>query len=300
MKSQRYLSDEAGRDPNLSRYAAEDPVRRMCVNGVNHLESVNFPARSVSLSLELQVLSFTGSKYKPTYMNVKRKSEVIEIASPTLAARIRQLRKSLGMNQTEFGHALAVTQVAVSNWEKESGDTPAPKTLAVLAEMTSDPVLRAEFLERAGFREKRTSGPPHQEEFRAISLLSDSAAAGTNRVVDEREIEKVLLLPREWFHRGGELFGLKVTGDSMAPIIEEGYIVVVDTSQRDPKKLVNKMVAARDGDGVTIKWLRRDVGLYLLIPQNVSPRHQVRVLSSDSGFGIVGEVVKWIGQPARK
>jgi SOS-response transcriptional repressor LexA len=84
----------------------------------------------------------------------------------------------------------------------------------------------------------------------------------------------------------------------MSPIIGDGYIVIIDTSRRDPKKLIERMVAAREGDGVTIKWLRSDNGTFLLVPQHVTPRHQVRVMRADGDFSIVGEVVKWIGQPA--
>ena len=88
----------------------------------------------------------------------------------------------------------------------------------------------------------------------------------------------------------------------MAPVVGDGYIVIVDVSRRDPKKLVERMVAAREGDGVTIKWLRRDGDTYLLVPQHVTPRHQVRIMRQEGDFSIVGEVIKWIGQPplARK
>lgn len=112
----------------------------------------------------------------------------------------------------------------------------------------------------------------------------------------------MLPLPRSWFRRTGELIALRITGDSMAPIIQDGYIVIIDTSKRQAKQLVEKMVAAREDDGVTIKWLRRDGDTFLLVPQHVSPRHPVRIVQPFGDFSIVGEVVKWIGEPppARK
>jgi SOS-response transcriptional repressor LexA len=84
----------------------------------------------------------------------------------------------------------------------------------------------------------------------------------------------------------------------MAPIINDGYVIVVDAAQRDPRKLVGKMVAAREDDGVTIKWLRKDKDAYLLVPQHVSPRIPVKIMRAEDDWGIVGVVVKWIGYPA--
>jgi SOS-response transcriptional repressor LexA len=59
-----------------------------------------------------------------------------------------------------------------------------------------------------------------------------------------------------------------------------------------------RMVAAREGDGGTIKWLLRDGDTWLLVPQHVTPRHQVRMVRPEIDFSIMGEVIKWIGQPS--
>lgn len=84
----------------------------------------------------------------------------------------------------------------------------------------------------------------------------------------------------------------------MSPILEPGYIVLVDTGDRDPRRLVNQMVAARADDGVTIKWLRKEKETYILLPNHTSLRHPVRIISPGSdSVSIVGRVVKWIGEP---
>jgi hypothetical protein len=47
--------------------------------------------------------------------------------------------------------------------------------------------------------------------------------------------------------------------------------VLIDLTQKDPKRLVNDMVAARDAEGgVTIKWLRKIGNYYMLVPQHTS------------------------------
>ena len=81
----------------------------------------------------------------------------------------------------------------------------------------------------------------------------------------------------------------------MSPMLEEGYIALIDVAQKTAGKLIGRMVAAREEDGITIKWLRREGDLYLLVPQNA--RHPIRVIKPDGDFSIVGKVVKWIGEP---
>ena len=134
---------------------------------------------------------------------------------------------------------------------------------------------------------------------REVPLLRDAAARGTPRAVDEEEIEEVLSFPQRWLPRGGSIFAVRVTGDSMSPLLEEDYVVLVNVASRDANRLVGRMVLARDGDEVTVKWLRRQEKMFLLVPQNTSPRHPIRVWTRSDNRAIVGEVVCWIGQPPR-
>lgn len=208
------------------------------------------------------------------------------------------MRLAKGMNQKPFADEFGVTQAAISNWEK-GVDRPSEKALAKLAMMTANEELRDYFLQESGIsnlvpiREISESAP----ETIAVRLLRDSVAAGTPRALDEHQIDQILRLPKRWFPRSGEIYAVIVSGESMAPIINNGYTVFIDTSRRDPKKLIEKMVAAREGDGVTIKWLRKDGDVYMLVPQHVSPRYPVRVMRPEGDFSIVGEVLKWIGEP---
>lgn len=113
------------------------------------------------------------------------------------------------------------------------------------------------------------------------------------------DIEKYLPIPQEWVDRKSSITAIKVVGDSMSPFLEEGYIVLVDTNDRDPKRLVNHMGAATDEDGgVTIKWLRKNPqGILQLVPQHTSLRHPILVINPEDGIEVVGRVVKWIGEP---
>jgi hypothetical protein len=82
----------------------------------------------------------------------------------------------------------------------------------------------------------------------------------------------------------------------MSPVLESGYVAVIDTAVRDSKRLAGRMVAARDPDGVTVKWLREAEGKLMLVAQHTSLRFQPVFLRP--GWAILGEVVLWIGSPA--
>jgi SOS-response transcriptional repressor LexA len=131
-----------------------------------------------------------------------------------------------------------------------------------------------------------------------IPVLKDPAAAGTPRMINEDEIDFRLTLPRSIIPKGGKLVGLRVPGDSMSPILEKGYIALIDTARHDPENLVDRMVAVREKDKVTFNWLRFTDGIYMLVPQNTSIHNQVHVIRPGGDWSIVGEVVNWIGWPA--
>jgi SOS-response transcriptional repressor LexA len=136
-----------------------------------------------------------------------------------------------------------------------------------------------------------------------VRLLKDPAAAGTPRAINEKDVDEVLPLPKSLCPNADHLVCIRVEGDSMSPILEAGYIVAIDTSQVDPRRLHGNMVAARAPDGgVTIKWLRKSGKDLMLIPQHTSMRHQPVVLPAteeDHEWGIVGRVLWWLGTPPK-
>jgi SOS-response transcriptional repressor LexA len=132
-----------------------------------------------------------------------------------------------------------------------------------------------------------------------LPLLKDAAAAGAPRLVEQRDVEQFILMDRNRVPHPGETTCIRVTGKSMFPTLNEGYIVAVDTHTVEPQRLVEKMVAARDPEGgITIKWLRRDGESWLLVPQHTSPEYPVVVLRPHGGWKIVGEVIWWMGWPS--
>jgi SOS-response transcriptional repressor LexA len=248
--------------------------------------------------LQGQILSFeTRAEYR--FADIAVKLKIGEPIPADLPNRIKELRKRLGMTQKELAGFCTVSQVQISNWESGK-DSPSPKALVRLGKLAGDPD-RAWWWEKAGLKEAEPERP-NEPVVRRVPLLKDAAAAGTPRAVDEKEIDRYLSLPEEWIGRRSSITAIRVVGDSMTPIVDEGYIVLVDTSLREPKRLVNQMVAARAEDGVTIKWLRkvklRGEEMFELVANHTSTRHPTRIIAEGSdSVSIVGKVVKWIGEP---
>jgi SOS-response transcriptional repressor LexA len=186
-----------------------------------------------------------------------------------------------------------VSQANVAKWEKNKLKVPG-RMCAALSRIAPDEDREFWLLQAGVDPTAVTSGAAQTRE---IPVLRDAAAAGTPRAIDPNEFEYTVCLPPAMLPPGGKLIGLRIEGESMTPVLHTGFIVLVDTTKHQMSALVGKMVAARDGDGVTIKWLRKQGKVYLLVPQNTSPQHEVRLVTEGDDVEIIGEVVKWIGEP---
>jgi SOS-response transcriptional repressor LexA len=260
---------------------------------------------------------------QPKFINLGLQSQGEKVSLPGWSVQIRKLMDGQRLERKAFGTKLNVTQQSVSNWLTGKKE-PKPEMYYRMASIwpTADEVPF--LLKRAadisgsfqvpGFepmigKRKPTAGTRRvkfgklSSEAVEIPLLKDPAATGTPRQVNEEEIEDFLPLPGSLCPHPEEIVCIKVQGDSMSPLLEEGYIVAVDTAQTDRARLHGQMVAARDPEGgVTIKWLRVVGKQEILIPQHTSKRHQPIILSrndeEESGWAIVGRVLWWIGMPS--
>jgi SOS-response transcriptional repressor LexA len=200
------------------------------------------------------------------------------------------------MSQEVLAKHCGVDQTMVSRW-KSGKRRPGPDSLVSIAHFVPEDEKEWWF-EQAGVpRLVRAGDASHAK---TVPLFKGKIAAGHGREI-EGEIETELPLPKEWFSPGSKIIALKVDGDSMAPLVNSGYYVLVDISQTDIKRLAGHMVAARATHGCTLKWLRKDhdTGFFQLIPQHVSEAYPVRTITPENQheFGIIGRVVRWIGEP---
>lgn len=131
-----------------------------------------------------------------------------------------------------------------------------------------------------------------------VRLLRDSISAGTPAEVRDGDIEGFCLIyaDKSWMPGTPEHYTCcRVRGDSMYPILTNGDIVAIDHSQKDPNRLDQKLVAFRNGEGATIKWLshvRKD--RVLGIPENKSEMEStICLVGEEIETGIIGRVTWW-------
>lgn len=188
--------------------------------------------------------------------------------SLSLAQKIQALRRSMRLNQVEFGEKFGVTQGTVSRWEK--GSIPQGTELAALANAAG--VTLQEFL-NADFEEAKQGIYP---------MLKGEVAAGVWRDAWQWE-------PDEWLaYPGGahidappdRRFGLRVIGESMNEVYPPGtildcvHMIGGDEPLRDGQNVI--VVRKRYGDGceTTVKQYRLVDGKAWLIPRSNHPAFQ--------------------------
>jgi len=140
---------------------------------------------------------------------------------------------------------------------------------------------------------ERAEGAHWTENLVAVPLLTDAVAAGNPREVNDRDIEGYAVVYASWVENVDTTRCVRVRGDSMERLLPDKSIVGLDLAQRDPRLLDNRIVAARVGDGVTIKWLRVHDDMLCLQPENQA--HKIICLHPNGGDEnpIIGRVTWW-------
>jgi DNA-binding transcriptional regulator YiaG len=256
-------------------------------------------------------------------IQISGSSQEYGLKAPSTADKILKLRKSLGISQTEFGKRLGASTMGVSRWERgeEQPEGSMLLNLGILA--GKDARLCWDFWNLAGLStrdvvrvlpntEKRF-GPvipvlqvsvrgkrhkPIDSDLVAIPFLSVFAAAGKQQGSLDDDLkrapsEQFIAAPRLWCPNPTDTFCMRVKGNSMEPVLFNGYIIVADQKQSDRKKLGGKVVVAKHkkfGLVVSRYWRLNDSEA--LISDNRI--HDPVPLTSE--WALVGKVLWWIGE----
>jgi SOS-response transcriptional repressor LexA len=265
-----------------------------------------------------------GSFYRAFMADVRGRSNVSH--RPDWARAIRDLRSRLGLSQTELGTRIGVSAMAVSRWERGTQEPTAGGYIA-LGNLPHDTTSWF-FWERAGLRNEDvmrvlpvpqrtgrstplhnleivTAGSGHQRseeklQLVAIPLLKVVAAShgekgDTVSVLSDAPVENVIAAPMDWCPHPSFTSCLRVRGNSMAPLIQSGSVVAVDSSETDLGGLDGKIVIAWHKDrGLTISRLRRYGQTEVLQPENAE--YEAVSLTSNHDWKIVAKVLWWVGK----
>jgi DNA-binding XRE family transcriptional regulator len=249
-----------------------------------------------------------------------------EASPPDWSRQIETFRESLNLTQSEFGVRLGVSSMSVSRWER--GILRVPANIYIkLGNMAGDPLCWS-FWGRAGLHsedvmrvlpaardrlhENRLAevlvvhsgsikNPPlTQCDFVAIPLLPVHAGTpGENgdREVDLEQVqpETMLVAPRDWCPNSNSTICLRVRGNSMSPLILDGYIIAVDTSEVSRDALVGKIALAWNTDkGLLVSRLIRFDKTDVLVPDH--REYESVSLAPEAAWRIIGVVLWWTGK----
>ena len=134
----------------------------------------------------------------------------------------------------------------------------------------------------------------------AIPLLKLVAASHGDRgdgsaVLHDAPVESMIAAPKEWCPNPSATTCLRVRGNSMAPLICDGYILAVDSSQSDRANLDGKIVIAWHKDmGLTVSRLKRYENTEVLQPEN--GEYESTVLDKKHSWKVLAKVLWWIGK----
>lgn len=258
-------------------------------------------------------------------MPAKKRSKS-EASRPEWSRQVEAFRHRLKLSQVEFAERLGVAPMSVSRWER--GILKAPANVYIeLGNLAGDPLcwyfwgqagLRSEDVIRVlpaardRLHENRKAGvlvvhaghikkpPAKPSDFIAIPYLS--VHAGTpgesgDKGVDLEQVqpETMLVAPRSWCPNPSSMICLPVKGDSMSPLILDGYIIAVDTSNTNREPLVGKIVLAQHSEkGLLVSRLIRFDHTDALVSDH--REYESISLNVVGGWRIVGEVLWWTGK----
>jgi SOS-response transcriptional repressor LexA len=237
---------------------------------------------------------------------------------PEWAKRIETVRSGLHMNQSQFGRELQYSPMAISRWERGVQEPPADCyiKLGKLA-VGRD---RWFFWERAGLTKKDIENEIPRPKGDISNLKVILAGSGAKKHVTHKQLvaiplfqvqagshgeegdhvldlsqsplEEVIAAPRAWCPNPDSTSGLRVKGRSMNPLIHDGDILAVDSSQTKHSALNDKIVvASHKKKGLSVSRFRHIDGIELLESDNRD--YQPITLTGDRSWQVVGKVL-WL------
>lgn len=189
-----------------------------------------------------------------------------------LSNRIRRLRESRGMNQTQLAEAASVSQATVSRWEK--GASPTGEHIQTLAKIFNKSVD-----ELCGLQPIALG-----LQLRVVGCVEAGVFRESNEFPESDIYEISMPTPRN--PPQGKVFGLEVRGTSMNQFYSEDSILacVRLTDMRRDLRDGDHVIVYRKRDGeyeATCKELRMADGKPWLWPRSNDPQHQAPIQIND-------------------
>ena len=204
---------------------------------------------------------------------------------------LKEARERKRWSQSDLARAIGLRPQSVQSWES-GRSKPLRKRIEQLSRVLDIP--ESELLQAAGYDDLSEQTVSYEsgwnreteDEFALIPFYDVRAAAGAGATNDhERQVGR-LAFRHDWIHArrlsSRQLVAITITGDSMAPALKDGDLVVVDTRETHPvsdgiyilvtdNSLIAKRVQLAATGGI---WLHSDNPAYQdqLIPASDTDR----------------------------
>lgn len=247
-------------------------------------------------------------------------------AVPEWSRTIETFRRTLDLSQSELGKRLGTSAMAVSRWERGESQ-PTSDAYIRLGKLAGDPLCWF-FWGRAGLstadvmrvlpearrrlnQDKiatvqvvhagtRRARPVDRSAFVAIPLLPGRAATPGEKCekigdLDQIKPEALLAAPLEWCPNPASTVSIRVKGNSMSPLILDGYIIAIDTSNVSHKNLIGQIVVASNIDkGLLVSRLIQFDHTEALVSDH--REYQSVSLATGGHWRVIGKVLWWTGR----
>jgi SOS-response transcriptional repressor LexA len=254
----------------------------------------------------------------------KSRSKLSIPPKPEWATSISEFRRGLSLSQTDFGQRLHSSAMGVSRWERGNQE-PSASSYIGLGNLAGSPLcwyfwgragLRPEDFMRVmpEFRTQFNRNNPrdfqiahpgggkklNMPQLVAIPLLKVAVAShggsGDNTaLLHDAPVESMIAVPKEWCPNPSTTSCMRSRGNSMLPLINDGYILVVDSSQTSLSDLNGKIVIAWHKDmGLMVSRLEHYDHTQVLLAEN--KEYEPIVLNNKSKWKILAKVLWWIGK----
>jgi DNA-binding XRE family transcriptional regulator len=254
----------------------------------------------------------------------KRKRK--ERAPTEWSQQIRNLRQKLGISQGELARTLDCSAMTVSRWENGQL-APTAGYYLQLGKLAGKQDCWF-YWGRAGLQSsdimpvlnerERKPYPARPEDYMELAAAGSGAKQGNGQKVSMVPIpvlqatvgthggqgdrfgnlhhipaREIMGAPSEWCPNARYTSLLRVRGHSMEPLIHDGDIAAVDSSQTDRAHLDGKVVIVTNEEkGLCVSRLRRYPKFDVLESEN--REYQAVVLGKSSGWRVVARVLWWI------
>ncbi len=195
---------------------------------------------------------------------------------------LKYLRNKFDMEQIDLAKKLGRKSASsISEWEKGKY-TPKMKTLTELARLFN--VSINDLMEKDLANEK-----PQLDTLPVVAIPVVAKISAGLPIYTEENIIEYTYIPSQMTKGGKELFGLKVSGDSMDKEFREDDVVIVEKDAVVENGQIG--VVNVNGYNATVKRIRYSDDKIVLLPESNNSDHLPQVYTNDDEIKVVGKVV---------